>query len=182
MMKKIGYILLAAIIVIGVFAITGCGEKQEEDKGINVNKIEVMASAKLLAASKVIEKEEFPEDIAYITEDGSMTGLNLDMVSALYIKADPSKEAFDKIHDYRFLFSNEGKSAQVSVCKDGTPLRDYFFQSTEELSSIFGVDARIYLYDGKYIVRLEKNGYYFDIETTGMEENEMLFFVSEVVR
>ena len=178
--------LLAVVFVISLLSLVGCGETEEpKSKGININQIEVMASAKLLAESKVIEKENLPEDIAYIAEAGNMTGLKLDMISGLYTKSGASGasgDEFDKLHDYKFLFSNEEKTAQVSICTFGAPLRDYFFQASSNESDLLGIEAIVYKFKDRYIVRVERNGINYDIETSGMDENEMSFFVTEVVR
>ena len=189
-MNKIKFLVMAVLVVFSAILMTACGEKTTSNSKDNtiskandviINDIDVMANAKILADSKVIDKEELPAEIKYIAYI-KVANLNLDMISQVYTKSDSSKEEFDVLHDYNFLFLNEENSAKISLCMDGTPLRDYFFQSEEVVSNYNGIFTMFYKFKNKYIARFEKNGISFDIETSGVSEEDMLSLVKEVMK
>jgi hypothetical protein len=181
-MKKRSSVIAVLLIIALAIIVSGCGENPKNEQKVVVNEIEVMASAKILAESKVIEKDELPQDIKKISEAGNVIKLPLNMVSEVYTKYDAEKDEYSNLHDYKLLFSDETKTAQVSICKKGAPLRDYFFQAEDNKSSLGGTEATIYKYTDRYIVRLVKDEMNFDIETNGLSESEMVSFVLEVIK
>ena len=83
---------------------------------------------------------------------------------------------------YTINFFNDEQSIKISATKEEKPLRDCFFQATDDISNIDGHDVKISKYEDKYIVNLEKGEYHFDIETNGLTEDEMIKIVSEVLK
>ena len=158
------------------------GETTTTGNGIVVNEIENLASAKLLAETKFVEKEELPEDIKYLADLGEALGLKLDFASEVYTKSDMSSEEFDTLHDYSFLYTRDDKSAKITLSKEETPLRDYFFNTTQESSKIDGTNVVVSKFEDKYIVRFNYKDINFDVETNGMSQEEMVSFVKEILK
>ena len=189
-MNKIKFFVMAVLVVFSAILMTACGENtisnskdnmELEINNVIINDIDVMASAKLLAESKIIDQNDLPTEVKYIA-DVEVANLSLDMISEVYTKSNASQEEFDILHDYNFLFSNEENSAKISLCMNGKPLRDYFFQSEEVVSNYDGIDTIFYRFKDNYIVRFEKNGINFDIETSGISKDDMLLLVQEVMK
>ena len=132
-----------------------------------------------MADSKLIEKNDLPIELIGLT---NVAGNEASMITALYTKSDITKEEFDVLHDYVLNFFNDEQSIKISATKEEKPLRDYFFQATDDISNIDGHDVKISKYEDKYIVNLEKGEYHFDIETNGLTEDEMIKVVSEVLK
>ncbi len=186
-MKKIG-ILLLVVIVFCTLALCGCGKKNDDSNAtkIVVNKVGTMATAKLLANSVEVEKEKLPLELQYIADLGADQGVKISLTSEVYTKTKASNEEFDNLHDYNFLFTDvneEGtKTALVKVCKDGTPLRDYFFQADEIESKIKGTSVVLFSYRNKYVARFSMDYAKYDVETTDFSEAEMLAFVESLIK
>ena len=190
-MNKIGYIVapvcavaLVAVGVIGYNMNKNIPEKEPTGivsvaSNIKINEIQNLASAKIMADSKLIEKNDLPIELIGLT---NVAGNEASMITALYTKSDITKEEFDVLHDYVLNFFNDEQSMKISATKEEKTLRDYFFQATDDISNIDGHDVRISKYEDKYIVNLEKGEYHFDIETNGLTEDEMIKVVSEVLK
>ena len=188
-MKKINLMKVFVCMLVVTIGLVGCGPKSQEQNdvgdnasGIKINKIENLAHAKLMAESMDITKEELPEELLSLA---NLNGKEPEYIVTLSTKTDPSSEEFDLLHDYVLYFRDEEKntSIKVSASKGQAPLRDYFFEEvSNNKSTIGGVPAKIFQYEDRYIVNLEKGEYYFDIETSGLTEDEMIKIVEEVVK
>ncbi len=149
---------------------------------IVVNEIENLASAKILAETRFVDKETLPEDLKYLANLGESLGLKLDNSAEIYTKSDLEGEDFDELHDYSFFYSRDNKSAKINLSRIDTPLRDCFFNTTQESSRINGTNAVVSSYEDKYFVRFNYNNINFDVETNGLSQEEMVGFVTEIVK
>lgn len=151
---------------------------------IVINHISDLASRKLAVESKEIKVGELPQEVKYLAE--MMSGdFKLSMMSAIYAKSDYNKDEFDLLHDYSFFYveeENEEKSVKITLSFVEKPLRDYFFASIGELSQVKGEDVTISQYEGRYIINFSKEGKFIDIETNGLNQNEMIQWVEEVIK
>ncbi len=186
-MKRISIVLAICFVVLGVFALSGCNnskvENNEGKNSIKINEIETMASAKLMADSKVITKEELPENLQNLADLGSNVGVENNMITEIYTKSVPSSETFDELHDYSFLFSDdEEKSIKLNLSLIGTPLRDYFFQSSNNVSTISGVEVLLFQFRDRYLVQFSNAGINYDIETQGISQTDVVSFVESLIK
>lgn len=206
-MKKIGYVMApvcaAVLLAVGVVGVNMNKKINEKEPAVNVadnikndenqmvasvtdsikiNAIQNYASAKLNVDSKVIEKEELPEELASLTK---VNGLDASFIQTYYTKSDITRDEFDMLHDYVLLYFDEtsNKTIKISCSNVGTPLRDYFFQAlTEDVSLIDGVDYKISQYEDRFIINFEKENYHFDVETNGLNETEMIQLIKEIAK
>lgn len=191
-MNKIKYVVApvcaVTLVAVGMFRFSMHKDIQEKESNeiisvannIKINEIQNMASAKIMAESKLIEKDELPAELIKLT---NVAGNEASMITELYTKSDLTKEEFDLLHDYVLSYFNEEENQRIkiSVTKEEKPLRDYFFQTTDYISNIDGYNVKVSKYEEKYIVNLEKGEYHFDIETTGLTEDEMIGVVRDVL-
>ena len=59
--------------------------------------------------------------------------------------------------------------------------RDYFIQEGEKISKIGDVELKISQWEEMYIVTFEHNDIYFDIETTGITENQLVDLLESII-
>ncbi len=87
-----------------------------------------------------------------------------------------------KIHDYVFEYKTENDGQIfIAICKDEEPLRDYFFEFKGKQSRIGNTELEISQYNDEYIVNFEFNSIYYDIETDGITENELLELLQSIL-
>lgn len=191
-MNKIKYVVApvcaVALVAVGMLGFSMHKDIQEKESkeiisvanNIKINEIQNMASAKIMAESKLIEKDELPAELIKLT---NVAGNEASMITELYTKSDLTKEEFDLLHDYVLSYFNEEENQRIkiSVTKEEKPLRDYFFQTTDYISNIDGYNVKVSKYEEKYIVNLEKGEYHFDIKTIGLTEDEMIGVVRDVL-
>ena len=176
--------LFVGIFLIVLSIVTSCSEKEANSytNMINVNEIEDLASAKIMAESKVITKEELPEDLAYIAEMRTPGNMKLTMINEVYTKSDMTQNVFDVLHDYNFLFSDDNnRTISVKLSKTGTPLRDYFFQSENKISTINGINDVITQFKNRYMHTFSVDLYSFDLETSGLTLVESISLVQQLI-
>ena len=191
-MKKIVYVLIVVLMILSAMLVfTGFNNKEnnldKETSGLNsngniiINEIQNLAAAKIMCESKIIAKEELPEELS---KYANVACNEASMISILYTKSDLSNDEFDFLHDYVFYFFNEeeNRNYKISVTKEENNLRDYFFQATNDQSSIDGHDVIISKYDDRYIINFKKGDYHFDVETNGYTEAEMLNIVKDIIK
>ena len=182
-MKKLLLCVVVLALAIGLCACNG-EKKNEQPEGdsIKINEIETLASAKILANSEVIEKDKLPEKLQYIVDLGEHEGVRNTMISGVYTKSDYSKEEYDILHDYSFLFGDDDqKSIKVNLSLTGTPLRDYFFESTDEISSIEGIEITLYNFRDRYLARFSNNEVNFGVESQGISEEDFISFIKSLI-
>jgi hypothetical protein len=182
-MKK-EILFFIAIFLIVLFIVTSCSEKEPESvpNMINVNEIEDLASAKIMAESKVITKNELPADLAYIADIRVPNNMKLTMINEIYTKSDMTKEEFNVLHDHDFLFSDDNnRTISVKVSKVGSTLRDYFFQSENKVSTINDINVVISQFRNRYIETFTVDNYSFDVETTGLTLIESIDIVQSLI-
>ena len=192
-MKNTKIIFLVSLMLLCVL-FAGCDKQQDvtpasdtpsgtnaTDNPIVINEIDDIAFTKLMAESKVIEKEELPEELAHVAD--LSTPAELYMISTIYTKSDMTKEDFDVLHDYAFLFSDDIEiNISIKASKEGTPLRDYFFNSEKEVSNIDGAAVIISQYEDRYYAQFENGDYTFDVETSGMNQEQLVEIIKNIIQ
>lgn len=87
-------------------------------------------------------------------------------------------------HDYIWDYSNEAKDRTIRIAfsKVGKPLRDYHLSSEEKISKIEGTDVIITQYEKLYLAEFKLNDVYFDIETDGLTQTELVDFLISIIK
>lgn len=102
----------------------------------------------------------------------------------VYIRENNDSTDYNIINNYIIGYSNgNDKSIQVAYSKDHKPMRDYYFSDEgSKVTTINGIELKIYKFEKIYFTEFTFNGYNFDIETSGITEQELSNFLLSVLK
>lgn len=90
---------------------------------------------------------------------------------------------YDILAWYSYVYQNSTGERWISIdfSDKQQPARCYVFEGGKP-SQIYDTEIMIYKYEDAYIAEFEKEGIYYGIETSGIEEKELMEFISSIVR
>lgn len=145
------------------------------------------SEAKFDAESKDMTEAEIEEirDL-FLSKVRVPQGLLPTYYSKVYTREEGKKE-YTILHDYIVGYHEEGtqRSVSIGMSKDFKPLRDYFADPKDGLSTIRQTEVRIYEQGGEnglYMAFFTYKGMNFDVETAGISEEEMLVLIRSIVQ
>ncbi len=90
---------------------------------------------------------------------------------------------YDILHDYVFTYTkNATDSIRIAVSEIETPLRDYFMEEKDQVSKIGDTELVVGQYNNMYMATFKYNNMYFDIETEGLTESELISLLSSIIK
>lgn len=162
-------------------------EIQNKDESLNIelniNKLDDMAMASFDADIKTIEMKKLPEKYNFIKNISIPNEYKLTDCYNVYIKDSQDSEKYDVLHDYVFYYEKDSiNKIRISFSEKGEPLRDYFIDNDKEnISRIGELELIISQWKEMYIVTFEYEDIYFDIETTGITENQLVDLLESLI-
>lgn len=101
-----------------------------------------------------------------------------------YFRENKESEEYNTLGYYEIIYDNSNdRSIKVSYCKNGKPVRDYYFSDEEsKITIINGIELKIYKYRNIFFTEFEYNDYNFDIETSEITEQELSTFLSSILK
>lgn len=160
-------------------------ENVEQEKNVTelkINKIENMAMKKLDAEMKNLELENLPEKFVFIDDVKLPEEYKLEGAYNIFTKEDVNIKKYNLLHDYVLCYAKDDVGTiEIAFSEVGAPLRDYFINSQNEVSKIGEVEIVISQFEDKYLVSFDINGLYFDIETNGITESELVELLSSII-
>lgn len=101
----------------------------------------------------------------------------------IYTRKDTSAKDYDILHDYVFTYrKDEINTIIIAFSEIEKPLRDYFYLSKDvEISKIENTECKIYQYEDIYMATFKLNEIYFDIETNGITESELVELLQSII-
>lgn len=101
-----------------------------------------------------------------------------------YFKDDKLHEEYNILGNYEIIYSNDGdRSINVKYSNTKAPVRDYYFSDEgNKITIINNVELKIYKFENSYFTEFKYNGYYFDIETSNIKENELVDFLISIIK
>ena len=102
----------------------------------------------------------------------------------IYTRKDTTEKNYDILHDYVFTYrKNETDTIIIAFSEIGKPLRDYYLSEDAEISKIEDTECKIYQYtDNIYMATFKINDIYFDIETNGITEGELVELLQSIIK
>ena len=99
-------------------------------------------------------------------------------------RKDFSDKDYSIAHDYIWDYSNEAENRTIRIAfsKIGKPLRDYYLSSEEKISKIENTDVIITQYEKLYLAEFKLNDVYFDIETAGITQKELVDLLVSLIK
>lgn len=158
---------------------------------LNINKAEYQSMMTLDADIKVKEantelNSEFEKDFSFVKKDINAPkdlrdyGVN----KVVMTRKDFSDKDYSIAHDYIWDYSNEAENRTIRIAfsKIGKPLRDYYLSSEEKISKIENTDVIITQYEKLYLAEFKMNDVYFDIETSGITQTELVDLLVSIIK
>ncbi len=154
---------------------------------ININKAKMQSMAKLDAdiQEAVVDKEinkSFPFVQKELNAPKDLKNYGVNRV--LMTRKDLSDKDYSVAHDYIWDYSNEAqdRTIRIAFSKVGKPLRDYHLSSEEKISKIENTDVIITQYEKLYLAEFKLNDVYFDIETAGITQTELIDLLVSIIK
>ena len=198
--KKIIYVLssICAVFILGIGIFVGVNKNllpsntvdigQTDGKGenvkveLNINKIKDMSMTSLDADVKTIELENLPEEFTFIENLLIPEGYGFENVYTVYTRENIDTAEYNVLHDYVLNYRKDDlNEIKIAFSKIESPIRDYFIDEGDKVSKIGDVELVISQWKEMYVVTFEYQGIYFDIETTGVTENELVSLLQSVI-
>lgn len=182
---------LVAVLTIGIVAVNL--ENKPEDKKmiasegikveLNINQIKQMSQTRLDADIKTSDFENLPTKFDFIKNVKTPSSITLTNKYNIYVKSNKDIAKYDILHDYVFSYTNKNntKDIQIAFSELEKPLRDYYIEDGEKESKIGETKVLISQYEDLYIATFEKQGTYFDIETKGITQQELVDLLTSVI-
>ena len=161
------------------------GDKQNKNESqeikLNINKINEMSATSLDADIKTKEIEKLPEKFEFIKNIKIPEEYKIEMSYNIYTRNDINKSEYDVLHDYVFNYRKDSMNEIIIAFSEiEMPLRDYYIDVGDKVSKIGNIELIISQYKDMYIVTFNFKDMYFDIETTGITENELLELLQSI--
>ena len=102
----------------------------------------------------------------------------------VYTKNDKDSNEYNTVANYIMLITDDNeRNIEVKYSKDQEPLRDYYFsEENSKITTINGIDLKIYKYGKSFYTIFSYNGYNFDIETSNITEQEFSDYLVSILR
>ena len=198
--KKIIYGLSSAcaVFILGIGILAGQKKTNKniiknEDEGmvrsqnmnimLEINPMVGTSMAKLDADAQTVEMTSIPEKFGFINNIALPSEYKLDKSYEIYIKENHDTAEYSLLHDYVFNYSKDYEnSIKVAFSEVGEPIRDYFLDDSKKVSKIGNVDVIISQYEKMYVATFKCKEIYFDIETNGITEEELVNLLESIIK
>ena len=97
---------------------------------------------------------------------------------------DKKDKDYGKINNYEFLFRNSKNSRNIviGISNENEPISSININDNSSKSIINNVELIIYKYNNRYIVKFSYKDYNFIIETTDIDENELINLLKSIIK
>ncbi len=102
----------------------------------------------------------------------------------VYTKNDKNSNEYDTVANYIMLITDgHERNIEVKYAKDQDPIRDYYFrEENSRITTINGINLKIYKYGNSFYTIFSYNGYNFDIETSNITEQEFSNYIVSILK
>ena len=99
----------------------------------------------------------------------------------IYVRSNKDIKKYDLLHDYVFSYQKDYEnSIRIALSTVEEPIRDYYLGDNDKISKIGDMELKISQYKKMYMATFKIKNIYFDIETTGITENELLELLQSI--
>ena len=199
--RKILYAIssICAVFILGIGIFIGTGKmnntgleigKTEVNKNkeeslvveLNINKLKIMEMLDLDADIKTIDIDKLPEEFKFMENILIPEEYEFENSYTVYTRENINIEEYNILHDYILNYRKDDlNDIKIAFSKVEKPLRDYFIQDGDKISKIGDVELKISQWEEMYIVTFEYEDIYFDIETTGITENQLVDLLESLI-
>ncbi len=198
--KRIVYVIssICAVFILGIVIFIGTNKldnafnigkteqsnknKEEQNIKLNVNKLEDLAMTSLDADIKTIEMDTLPKKFKFMDGVIIPKGYELENSYNVYVRKNKDIAEYNILHDYLFYYRKDSTSnIKIAFSEIEKPLRDYYIEEEKNISKIGDVELIISNWKQMYIVTFEYENIFFDIETTGITEDELITLLESII-
>ena len=195
--KKVIYVLssICAVFILGIGIFVGVNKnllpsntvdigKTDANDGVelNINKIKDMSMTSLDADVKTIELENLPEEFTFMENLQIPEEYNFENGYTVYTRENTDTAEYNVLHDYILNYRKDDlNDIKIAFSEIEEPIRDYFIDEGDKVSKIGEVELVISQWKEMYIVTFEYNDIYFDIETTGITEKQLVDLLESII-
>lgn len=195
--KKITYTLsslcMVLVLAIGILFITHSSQNNENTLpskfsqeniaiDLNINVIKDMSMRKLDADVQIVETDQIQKEFPFVQDLSIPEDYQLENSYILYTRKNTTASDYNILHDYVLNYTKDDvNQIRIAFSKIESPIRDYHIQDTTKTSKIGDVELIISQWEDMYIVTFEYKDMYFDIETTGITENQLVDLLISVI-
>ena len=198
--KKIIYALSSAcaVFILGIGILAGQKKTNKniiktEDEGmvrsqnmnimLEINPMQGASMEKLDADAQTVEMTSIPEKFEFINNITLPSEYKLANSYEIFTKENHDTAEYSLLHDYVFYYSKDYEnSIKVAFSEVGEPIRDYFLDDSKKISKIGNVDVIISQYEKVYVATFKCKEIYFDIETNGITEEELVNLLESIIK
>lgn len=149
---------------------------------LNINKLKIMEMLDLDADIKTIDIDKLPEEFKFMENLLIPEEYEFENSYTVYTRENINIEEYNILHDYILNYRKDDlNDIKIAFSKVEKPLRDYFIQDGDKISKIGDVELNISQWEEMYIVTFEYEDIYFDIETTGITENQLVDLLESLI-
>ncbi len=195
--KKVIYVLssICAVFILGIGIFVGVNKnllpgntvdigKTDANDGVelNINKIKDMSMTSLDADVKTIELENLPEEFTFIENLQIPEEYNFENGYTVYTRENTDTAEYNILHDYVLNYRKDDlNDIKIAFSEIEAPIRDYFIGDGDKISKIGNVELKVSQWENMYIVTFEYNDIFFDIETTGITESQLVDLLKSII-
>ena len=148
---------------------------------LNINKLKISAMLSLDADVEIIKLEDLPEKYEFIKNISLLKEYKMEESYIVYTRDNKEVDEYNILHDYVFNYKKDSNKIKIAFSELEEPLRDYFIESGDKISKIGDAEFIIYQSGEMYIVTFSYQNINFDIETTGITENELVNLLQSII-
>lgn len=149
---------------------------------LQINEIHKIGEAKIDGKIESISIDKIPEKIKFMERIVVPQNFKQKEIYKVYIRSNPDIRKYDLLHDYVFSYQkDEEHSIRIVLSTVGKPLRDYHIDNADKISKIGDIELKISGGEKIYIASFKIKNIYFDIETDGITENELVELLKSII-
>ena len=158
-------------------------KEESLDIELNINKIKDMEMLKLDLDVKIVESKDLPEKFNFMEKVKIPSEYKFKDSYNVYTRKDMNVEEYNVLHDYVFNYQKDDFSEEIKIAfsEVGEPLTDYFIDDKYITSKIGDAEIIITQYKQMYTASFKYKDIYFDIETSGIKENELAELLVSII-
>ena len=160
----------------------GMVSRQNMNVMLEINPLQGASMAKLDADVQTGEISSLPEKFEFINNIALPSEYKLENSYEVYTRENYDNAEYSSLHDYVFNYSKDYENTiKIAFSEAGEPIRDNFLDDSKKISKIGDVDVIISQYEKMYVATFKCKGIYFDIETNGITEEELVNLLESII-
>ena len=157
-------------------------KEESLDIELNINILKNVEMINLDADTKTIELGQLPEEFMFIENLLIPEEYKFENSYTVYTRENKEIEEYNVLHDYLLNYRKDDLSnIKIAFSKIEEPIRDYYILEGDKTSKIGDVELKISQCEKMYIVTFKYKDIYFDIETTGITEEQLVSLLKSII-